>query len=73
MTTNWTSKKQQIASLSSSDAEYQALSECDKNQYSLRFGTRVNRSKEAYNYLWRQLRNNFLSEESTSFIQNKAH
>jgi hypothetical protein len=28
MTTNWTSKKQQTVSLSSSEAEYQALTEC---------------------------------------------
>jgi hypothetical protein len=28
MTTNWTSKKQQTVSLSSSEAEYQALCEC---------------------------------------------
>jgi hypothetical protein len=28
MTTNWTSKKQQTVSLSSSEAEYQALSAC---------------------------------------------
>jgi hypothetical protein len=30
MITNWTSKKQQTVSLSSSEAEYQAISECER-------------------------------------------
>jgi DNA-binding ferritin-like protein len=52
MTTNWISKKQNTVSLSSSEAEYQALSEhVQESVFTQNFGRRANRIKKARHHI----------------------
>jgi hypothetical protein len=48
MITNWTSKKQQTVSLSSLEAEYQALSECMQEAVCTRHLEEVRRNQQSY-------------------------
>jgi hypothetical protein len=60
-------------SLSSSEAEYQALSECVQESVHPEFGRRANRKEETRHHIRGQPRDNFLSQESARIIQNQAH
>jgi hypothetical protein len=74
MTPNWTSKKQQTVSLSSTEAEYQALSECvQESVFTQNLPQELTGAKKPTIIYEDNLGTIFLSEESTSFIRNKAH
>jgi hypothetical protein len=74
MTTNWTSKKQNTVSLSSSVAEYQALSECvQESVFTQNLVEELTGKEKTRHHIRGQPRDNLLSQESTSIIQNQAH
>jgi hypothetical protein len=74
MTTNWTSKKQNTMSLSSSEAEYQALSECvQESVFTQNLVEEITGKKKTRHHIRGQHRDNFLIQELTSVIQNQTY